>query len=325
MANEKFIYLPKIVEVEAPNLHVGVKGRFQIFKGKEGQPRELVADWFDNLILNSGLDLLGTEETVIHGVYVGTSNVEPDVGQTALLGYRAYSDSTIGVSRPSDNIQTVPPYRVLRYFGYRFGQGAASGNLAEVGIGRSNNKLFARSLIKDEQGNPTTITVLSDEYLDVIYGIEIYPPLTDSQYTIDISGETYECTTRAAYCGSFSKWLSERGGITLRGLNADPMSSTELGPITATLQGTASTSRVRNPGYSAGTFAKSGDLTWDFTLGNISGGIGGFRLDLGYNYAPNVIHETASFQTLITPKIPKDVTKILTLNFSWSWGRYVAP
>lgn len=59
-----------------------------------------------------------------------------------------------------------------------FNMGDTVGTFSEVGISRSSNgsNLIAGQLIKDEFGNPTTITVLADEQLVVSYTLEITVP-----------------------------------------------------------------------------------------------------------------------------------------------------
>jgi hypothetical protein len=58
---------------------------------------------------------------------------------------------------------------------WRFGEGIAAGNIAEVGLGWGNATLWNRARIKDAQGKPTVITVFADEYLDVVSEIRVYP------------------------------------------------------------------------------------------------------------------------------------------------------
>src|SRR5690606_32973092 len=55
------------------------------------------------------------------------------------------------------------------------------GNVAEIalcrgtsGIPNNSTPIFNRARVVDEMGNPTTITVLSDEFLEVIYEITLY-------------------------------------------------------------------------------------------------------------------------------------------------------
>ena len=108
----------------------------------------------------------------------GTGNSTPVVSQTIL-------DNQTGVS--SSGIETYgsttsSPYYGYKIFTFRFNQGIAAGNISEIGVGWSGTtplQLFSRTLIKDINGDPTTITVLADETLDVIYELRLYAPETD--------------------------------------------------------------------------------------------------------------------------------------------------
>lgn len=64
-------------------IHSELAGFFKIEKGKcdaDGKPiestREVVADWFPNLILNQGLDMIGAAGNSYMGMcFVGTSSL----------------------------------------------------------------------------------------------------------------------------------------------------------------------------------------------------------------------------------------------------------
>ena len=53
-----------------------------------------------------------------------------------------------------------------------------------------------RALILDGGGSPTTLTILSDETLDVTYTIRVYPPTTDVTGSITLDGVSYGYTIR---------------------------------------------------------------------------------------------------------------------------------
>lgn len=127
--------------------------------------------YFKNLVLNTGLDRMSVG-TWIDRCCVGAGNSTPTITQTAL-------DSFIGSSTTKQStvygiVTTSPCYYFMRAT-WRFDKGVATGNLSEVGLGWANANLWNRSLIKDINGNPTTITIKPDEYLDVISEIRAYP------------------------------------------------------------------------------------------------------------------------------------------------------
>lgn len=127
--------------------------------------------FFCNLVLNTGLDRMSVG-TFIDRCCVGSGNSTPNNAQVSLDSFVA---STTANQSNTAGISTVSPCYYWGRRTWRFAQGVATGNLSEVGLGWTNTNLWNRSLIKDINGNPTTITVLSDEYLDVISEIRFYP------------------------------------------------------------------------------------------------------------------------------------------------------
>ena len=51
------------------------------------------------------------------------------------------------------------------------------GDVAEVGFFNTSSVLFSRALIKDSEGNPTTLTLLADEQLFITYEFRKYPTI----------------------------------------------------------------------------------------------------------------------------------------------------
>lgn len=141
-----------------------------------------------NMVLDSGLVRMG-QGAYINRVCVGTGNkiVEPtDTGLNAFL-----VSTTTRLSWSVVSMSTNRPYKYTVRVVYRFGEGVAKGNLTEIGLGWDDTALWNRALILDSESNPTTLTILEDEFLDVT---------ADITYTMD---ETI---------GSF-QLLDKRGGV----------------------------------------------------------------------------------------------------------------
>lgn len=176
------------------DLECKVSGHFRLEKyktdqdGKEIKGSRSVAAEFGNLIVNGGLDLLATSSSFMNACQVGTGNTPVSATQTSLAARLAGTSTT---ASGSTTAASSAPYYVSRKITYKFAEGAAAGNLAEVGIGTTANTswtMFSRALIKDGSGSPTTITVLSDEALDVIYELRYYAPAEDVTGTITATG-----------------------------------------------------------------------------------------------------------------------------------------
>lgn len=154
------------------NIKAESHARFKVIKGnKDGVTFE--SDWFDNEVLDSGLDRMAVG-TWIDRCCVGTGNSPPLPTQTSLDSFKASTTTRYGEDNAGVQVTTEPYYMWARRT-WRFAEGVATGNLTEVGLGWSNTNLWNRSLMKDSNSNPTTITVLSDEYLDIISEVRLYP------------------------------------------------------------------------------------------------------------------------------------------------------
>lgn len=297
--------------------------------------RRLLADWFPNLITDQGLDYLGTlGPSGQWGDYlkccqVGTGNTAPANADTALATYLA---GTLTVNALTTSVQGSAPYYAFTRKTFRFAAGTATGNIAEVGVGRTTatGQLFSRALVLDGGGNPTTITVLSNEVLDVTYEFRVYPPLTDTNGNITIASVNYAYTLRAANVTSVHTLFGGNGwGVGSGGTGqdsgavvniaspADQLARTGvLAAITTIPSGAISAAGSTTAiAYSTGTSQMDGVVTFGLNNGNDAGGIKSivFQFHCG------------CYQIQFTPNIPKDATKQLTLTFRHSWTRAVIP
>lgn len=166
-------------------LKLRVKGRFTMHAHKVDADGNIVSTRklaeFDNLITNGGLDCLGGAGYPARACIVGTGNTPEAVTDNTMETPIAVTSTWS--SNAAFTYDGSPNYAVHMKETLRFGTGVAAGNLTEVGMTRgisssftTTTPLFSRSLIKDGSGNPITVTVLSDEVLDVTYELIIYPP-----------------------------------------------------------------------------------------------------------------------------------------------------
>lgn len=305
-----------------------VAGYFKIETVKVGTgEKRLLADWFPNLITNQGLDRMALEYDYMDWCQVGTGSTAPANANTGLVNRVAGTNTK---QSRTNTVNSTSPYYRSSIFVYRFGAGAAAGNLSEVGVGwATSGSLFSRALILDTFGNPTTITVLSDEYLDVTYEHRFYPEESDVTGSITFTGNiggTYNYTLRAARIGTYvgTQWLSY-------GDKPVPMSNCgydtaytdilnqvfdgSIGSITGTPSGTAlsiSDAIVRNYSYTAGTYTITLNIYIPIGSGNLAGG--GIKSIL---FAWGNLH----YQIEFSSKIPKTNQDILSLVFTHTWAR----
>ncbi len=283
--------------------------KLEAISAKTGKKR-LLMDWFPNLITNGGLDRIGTASDWLNYCHVGAGNTAPANSNTALetfVGSASVNSQTDGVSGSS------PYYRWLKKV-YRFNPGEATGNIAEVGIGwtAATGSLFSRALILDGGGSPTTITILSDEYLDVTYECRRYLPESDSSsHNVTLRSIVHTITGgRAAYITNTSYWsMPFHGGDALV---ACYVYDGTIGAITSQPSGSSTTTTTKEvAAYVPGNHYR--DWTYSFALdqGNLGGYISAIRVFLaGGNY-----------QFGVSPDIEKTSDDIMSLTFRASWGR----
>jgi hypothetical protein len=320
----------KELHVELPQMLATVEGRIRMVATKLDGSQRTLAD-FRNLITDAGLNRMGIGQ-FRNTCVVGTGSNAPSVSDSQLQTTRARTSAN-APNIPGATAQSSPPYFAQTSTGFRFSVGSASGNLTEVGIGWSTGsglndyQLWSRALIKDENGNPTTVTVLGDEVLDIYYSMRIYPPTLDETYQINIGGETYNCISRAASVTSTLHWgvpnervlfTSLPGGVGVTTTNG------LIGAITGSPSGNSvsfsSSASITNLGYVNNSLQQDATFNWGLDQGNLPGGI------RSVHYQTLVGAYQTQF-TRTTPRddgtttIDKDNTKVLSIGFRVGWGR----
>jgi hypothetical protein len=315
---------------QAVTLRPRVGGCFKLEAIRPDGSRRLLADWQENLITDLGLELLGSSPSGLASKYchVGTGNATPAVGNTSLNTWLAVNTSKVGdgfFSGSPYGAQESAPYYGWQRGVYRFSAGTATGNLTEVGLSpvNTNAQMFSRALIKDGGGSPTTVTVLSDEMLDLTYEIRMYPPLVDDSAIVTISGTAYTFTIRAAEVDSANSWgaLICRDGILHDNGNYGISSGIQafksfvLGAINESPTGTVTATLNKNFGtettYAAGSHLIDATYVWDTDTGTDAAGFSGFLITT----------TKGTYQISVSPTIPKTGVNNLSLTFRVSWDR----
>ncbi|RKG55236.1 hypothetical protein D7V64_02675 [Acinetobacter cumulans] len=291
-----------------------VGARFKLASYKADGSASNETPWSNNLVLNSGLARMSSG-TWIDRCVVGSGNSQPIPEQVALDNFLAKT-ATITNSVPI--ISTTAPY----YYGvrvtWRFAEGVAAGNISEVGLGWGDNNLWNRALIKDTSGSPATITVLSDEYLDVISEVRLYPSSGNASFNL-IDGENIisEHTVTSLPCvpgnpgAVFEKieapYLYIYNGAAGTSINALPT-------------GTESSVNSVVTTYPTQTSVKS-VFSIDLTSANMQHK----SLKLGYAglfLRSNSLFNIIGYKMELTPPITKTSDQKMSYTFELSWGRY---
>lgn len=307
-------------------LHFEVQGYYRLEKAKVDAngdeipgTREVAADWFPNLILDNGLDLMGNSN-FLNACQTGSGSATPVVTDTILQNRIAGSTTIQADSYGTNN--TVTPYYGWRRKTYRFLAGVTTGNVSELGIGpATTGPVMSRALVLDSGGNPTTITILSDEVLDVIYEFRLYVPMTDNTGSITL---TTEGSTHTWVAGAIDVEAAQNTSWDYNLGNAFAFSSAGAYytggvfesnvRLALTASGTSSGSfSLTHTAYVNGTRYRSCQLFLDLNNGNFATGLGSFQASGTFG----------AYQFTFSPKIAKVATKKLTINFRISWARKV--
>lgn len=300
--------------------HNKVAGYYKIEKvvnaGSALEFKEPITGWFPNMILNTGLDIQGTDSTnIIMTCLLGSGNTPPQATDLALVS----SLGSVSATSCTKGNSSSPDYYKYATLVYRFGAGVATGNISEVAVGwgTASGQLLSRALILDELGDPTTITKLSDEVLDVTYQYRIYPSLADFTGGFTLTGNkgaiyTYTGrianaeTTMAGYnFGIYPPYPIAYGDISVYAYTGG------LGLITATPTGGNGTKTGTNSEYVSGSYKMASSATFGLTDSNSGLGIRSIMVNA----------TQGSWQFEFNTPILKTASDILTINTEVSWAR----
>lgn len=315
---QRIARLDRAIDLGGPR--IGMKGRYKMDAMRpDGRIRPLTG-WFDNLITDFGLNRLGTSANNYPDCCVGSGNTAPANSDTTLASFVAGGAAIISTS---GSVQPTSPYFGSRTNIYQFAQGAAAGNLAEVGVGPngSGTQLWSRALILDSGGSPTTITVLSDEFLNVTYELQFYPSVVDATGTVVIGGVTYNYTGRAENVTGSSWTPAEAGDNAI--LGSMFAFSGAIGAITGGPGGTsvAATSFAAGS-YSSGSLTSTGVGTFGLAAANFTlpGGVTALSFASGTSFAASGTYQVG-FVDGSGHGVQKDASSVMTLSVSMQWGR----
>jgi hypothetical protein len=304
----------------------GLAGYYRMVatNAKTGKQR-ILADWFPNLITDYGLNILGVESwDNLEYCCVGSGNTTPTNSDTGLASIVAASNTN--TTGNTSSTQNSPPYYGYRRRVIRFGEGVAAGNLTEVGMTAqdpfnpsSTSQLFSRALILDGNGNPTAITVLSNEFLDVTYELRLYPPLNDVVEVISDGATSYTVTTRACEVtvlfSSGIGWHNAGIGVSAAASTGHLAYDGVIGSITESPSGISDgAGSYLNDAYQNNSLERTGSLYFGLDDGNFASGIKSVRF---------LARSMGAYQAEFNPVIPKVNTQDLTIGIKVSWGRYI--
>lgn len=288
----------------------GMQGRYK-FIVRDGESMRVVREtpWMPNLILDAGLNRLGTGG-IADWCQVGTSSAAVSAGQTSLVARIA---STSVVNAYAQGANPTPPYYSWHRKVFRFAVGAAAGNISEVGVGWANiGSLWSRALTVDGGGIPTTITVLPSEVLDVVYELRVEMNTTDVIANVMIGGVLRTCTIRPSNVTvAPDPYVFDKGPWSGMVYALGAAYTGAIGPVTGQPTGFVNLGTVTN------SYLPYANNSLERVM----------RTVYPLSVSPAVIEATThitnlgEFQIGYSPPLVKSTTETLTLNFKASWAR----
>jgi hypothetical protein len=188
--------------------------------------------------------------------------------------------------------------------------------LSEVGVGSSSNHVGAvcsRALILDLEGNPTTLTILVDEILDVTYVLRVYIPnavTTGSLVFTGNKGGTYNWSLTPARVTAPDVWIASRSRGGTFGIALNLIYDGNVGGVTSSPAGVSkSATGYSEYAYVPGSYTTRALFSWGITTGSLN-------ISSALFYFGNCV-----YQIQFNPAIPKTDQDNLSLAISHSWGR----
>ena len=294
-----------------------------------------------NTITNPGFDRMFNNKFNTICMVAGSGNTAPSPSDTTLASYLGKTQTFASASttrNTTPDINNEVWWRTTKRMTFAPSSlGGGSVNVAEAGIVtnigfssiNSSSPVSARGLLVDEFGNPTTVSVdNSIEYLDIIWeytewipasvtgtvelNIDGTPTNFDYEvrpYNFDNTGGSFNSTPWVNASNNNIPGWGPAGNSTYTWSEATNVFAGPLGVITGNPLGNGTRAWIpimASSAYTNGSKTRSLNCTWLPTVGNVDGGIGAFRVDLGHS----------AWQISMDPKIAKINTKQLDMTFT---------
>ena len=311
-------------------MQVGLHGEVKVIVKRADGTVRLDTGFFPNVITNLGLDALGNNHNLFNNCAVGGGNSTPLNTNTKLDNFLAGGSQFSSETKYDyDPVRDTEFYKCSRTVGYRF-TGLDNKNISEVGLVSDArpelHSALTRTLIKNSAGEPTVITVLSGEILELQYRLWQVFDLKDKDQVVTamIDGVEVPVNVKIRLAGVGGTSISNSGwsygeavgrGITYGGSNQ--FGTGEIGGITGKNLGTIyiNPSNMSWEAYQPSTYKRKFYVNTPITEAVhpirsflFFTGLGAYQVRFG----------------TVGGDLPIDKTNqdILQLGFEMSWGRY---
>ena len=309
--------------------NIGMAGEFRVVVKRADGSTKIDTGYQKNLILNQGLDFFGGGRGDFMTEYcvIGSGNSQPSYTQNKLdntvvgVGGGMFSSKTDYDAIKNGNLYTN--YTMSNFSFTKLN----NVNISEVGLAStygspSSYYLCTRALIKDVSGNPTTITVLSGEILEIYYKLWAVFDTTDKTGQINLlngagGSVPYKYQARLAKVGDrlYNNTASIFSVMTnLTNLTNDDLSAITTVPSTGLSSYTAATSYESNT-YVQNSYKRVFLINFDVRKANAANRVLVITLN---NSCWQIRFGSVADDSPIT----KTSTQTLSIPIEVSWGRY---
>lgn len=310
-------------------MQVGLYGEVKVIVKRADDTVRLDTGFFPNVITNLGLDAIGNDNDLFNYCAVGGGNSKPLNTNTKLDNFLAVGSQISSESKYDyDPVRDTEFYKCSRTVGYRF-EGLDNKNISEVGLvgdyASGQHPAYTRTLIKNSAGEPTVITVLSGEILELQYRLwQVFDVKDKDQVVtamIDGVEVPFNVKIRLAGVGgnlggSWSYAAVVGAHLTFRGNSHHQFGTGELGEITG------QNSELTNvyPSLSWEAYQPSTYKRKFYVNASITDAVHPIR---SFLFFTGLGAYQVRFGT-VNGDLPIDKTNqdILQLGFEMSWGRY---
>lgn len=312
-------------------MQVGLYGEVKVIVKRADDTVRLDTGFFPNVITNLGLDAIGNNHDLFHYCAVGGGNSTPLNTNTKLDNFLAVGSQISSESKYDyDPVRDTEFYKCSRTVGYRFA-GLDNKNISEVGLvidyRPELHSAFTRTLIKNSNGDPTVITVLSGEILELQYRLWQVFDLKDKDQvvTATIDGVEVPVNVKIRLAGVGGAHVGDNWGyhnvigqgVAFGGNNYARFGTGEIGEITGLISGETPESYIGMSweAYQPSTYKRKFYVNASITETVLPirsflffSGLGAYQVRFG----------------TVGGDLPIDKTNqdILQLGFELSWGRY---
>lgn len=328
----------KVQKIKAEPVKLGSKGYYSlsVYKADGTEVEEKRVDACNNVVTYGGAYSIFFGTAMFSNYYanIGTGASEITRSSTGLGNRFNATSSGSSASRAGNEVDNGDGTSTLTFVRtMSFSLGSTTGTFSEVGISTSSNGsgFIAGQLIKDALGNPTTITVLSDEQLRVTYtleltipngGLAVQPSIGTGTVTTPEGSSTYTIYTQPFFSvytvgDSFAtiRLSSARSVTSFNNSAGTTITSTSTGGISLSHDGTGTVTVTTGNNTLAPSSFSSTDIAYIGAGGGSNSSAAVNNLNITSKRYPST---SSSYQYLaaeFSPPLSKDATRSLRCQF----------